>query len=341
MRNTCRYCTLLVAACVSDVPSASSSTSDSPSISDVVAEADPPASVGASAREPAESTDSDCENYEVRARHAGGEAPYRVAAGVGDDYRCFVFDLKLDGKTQAVAFYPIQDNTQIVHHFLLYRHDALDTSKAEIDCDTLSADAVVLAGWAPGSSDWVLPDEVGMDLGPGRFVLEVHYSNPAETAVTDRSGMRICATRTPRPNTATVSWLGNQFFAIPAHATNYQVQGRCTPWSSQPIHVLRTWPHMHALGKRMSVRVDRADGSRTMIHDQPFSFADQKHYDTPFVLQPGDSLLTTCYFDNPHDRFVGLGTRTSDEMCHNFVVAYPAGALASPGLLANSCIGLP
>ena len=98
---------------------------------------------------------------------------------------------------------------------------------------------------------------------------------------------------------------------------------------------------MHALGKRMTVRLDRADGSKTMVHDQPFSFSDQKHYDTPLVLHPGDSLLTTCYFDNPHDRFVGLGTKTSDEMCHNFVVAYPAGALASPGLIANSCVGVP
>jgi hypothetical protein len=35
------------------------------------------------------------------------------------------------------------------------------------------------------------------------------------------------------------------------------------------------------------------------------------------------------------------GTKTTDEMCHNFVIAYPAGALTSQGFLENSCIGLP
>lgn len=288
--------------------------------------------------------ENDCEFHELRASEDRGARPYRVAADAGNLYHCFVFDLQLTQPTQGLAFYPIIDNTKILHHFLLYQRDALDTSAPEVDCEqATTADAVVVAGWAPGAGDWVLPDNVGISLGTGRFMLEVHYSNNTGEDQSDQSGVKICATRNIRPNTATISWLGNQLFFVPPHVKDYQVQGRCAPTSKQPIHVLRSWPHMHRLGKRVSMVLDRADGTRETVYDVPFSFDDQKQYDTPLVLNPGDSLLTTCYYDNPNDRVVQIGLKTTDEMCHNYVIAYPAGALSSqsPNQLTNGCLGAP
>ncbi len=283
--------------------------------------------------------DEECTYYDVRARRDGTEEPYEISAGFGDGYVCFAFDFGFDAKTQGLSFRPIVDNKKIVHHFMLYSWDGLDRT-GTIDCESANGQGLVLGGWSPGSGDWQFPADVGIELGRGRFVLEVHYANFSDEAATDRSGMQICATQNLRPNTASVSWLGNQLFAVPPHVTDHAVHGRCTPATDQPVHILRTWPHMHQLGKRMTMRVERADGTSLDVFDEPFSHSDQKQYDLPLVLNPGDSLLTTCYYDNPNDHTVVVGERTADEMCHNFMIAYPAGALSTPSRYPNTCLGL-
>ena len=52
-------------------------------------------------------------------------------------------------------------------------------------------------------------------------------------------------------------------------------------------------------------------------------------YATPAVINPGDRLETTCSFTNTTDTMVTFGERTEDEMCFNFVLAWPANALQS------------
>jgi hypothetical protein len=47
------------------------------------------------------------------------------------------------------------------------------------------------------------------------------------------------------------------------------------------------------------------------------------------VVNPGDMLRTTCVFDNLSEDMVTFGERTEDEMCFNFIAAYPAGAIAT------------
>jgi hypothetical protein len=41
------------------------------------------------------------------------------------------------------------------------------------------------------------------------------------------------------------------------------------------------------------------------------------------VVQANQALTTSCYYDNPGVGNVGFGTRTTDEMCYNFITAYP------------------
>lgn len=283
--------------------------------------------------------DDECIYHELRAHQGAGAYP--LPKDAADRSVCFAFDLGSEAPMQALSFKPLIDNRKILHHFIVYRWDALDPSKPIQDCDSIGADALIIGGWAPGAGDWTLPRDVGVDLGPGRIVLEVHYTNYTEADQTDQSGMQLCATHNLRPTTASVSWLGSHLFLIPAHATNYQVASRCTPTTNKTIHVIRVWPHMHTLGRRMTMELTRANGGRSVVFDQPFSFESQKQYDLPLVMEPGDSLLTTCYFDNSTDQLVTVGTKASDEMCHNFVLAWPADALSGTGDFADSCLGLP
>lgn len=324
--------------------------------SDVEPESEPPPAAGEPADVPTVTTpppvpddvpvrpdDSECTFFELRARKDPAGAPFQVGENLADSYHCFVFDLAFSAPTQALAFYAILDNVEVLHHWLLYTADSVDASSTEIFCDGFVPDSVLVAGWAPGAGDWYLPRDVGFELGRGRFILEMHYNNIDKPATTDRSGVKICATQALRKHTATVSWLGNQTFSIPPRSVNYAVDGSCRPRYEEPIHILRSWPHMHRLGRRMTMDVNRADGTSAMIFDVPFSFDSQRQYDTPLLLQPGDTLSTTCYFDNPTDRTVQLGENTTDEMCHNFVVAYPANAL-DDGVINiaanNTCVGL-
>jgi len=288
--------------------------------------------------------DSECEYIEIRARQDESGAPFQVPAGASDFYQCFLYDMKFDGPTQALSFETVPDNLNVVHHWLLRTADRIDATGPLITCDATYPTNKLIAGWAPGSSDWYPPKDVGIDLARGIFYIEVHYNNIGKPATTDRSGVRICTTKKLRPKTASVSWLGTQLFSIPAKASNYDVTSRCRPQrQTEDIHILRTWPHMHGLGNHARMVVDRSDRTNQVVIDQPFAFESQKAYDTPLTLKAGDSITTTCTFNNPNDQAVGVGTRSVDEMCHFFVTAYPAYALTNdaPSTETGVCLGFP
>jgi len=289
-------------------------------------------------------SDSDCDYFDLLARNDSTGAPYQVPADVMDQNRCFVFDQKFSGPTQALAFIPVLDNETVVHHWILYSLDAYEVRDVFASCESFNqAGYKMLAGGGAGTEGWYLPKDVGMDLGRGLFMLEVHYNNIAKPAALDQSGVRICAAKAPRPKTATISWLGVDLFSIPPKVTDHTVANRCRPRSQEPIHLLRYWPHMHQLGFQASLRVDHADGTSESLHDAPYTFESQKAYDLQYVVRPGDSFLATCYYNNPHDYPVGLGLKTTDEMCNHFVVAYPASAFTNNGLSAwtDACVGAP
>jgi len=50
------------------------------------------------------------------------------------------------------------------------------------------------------------------------------------------------------------------------------------------------------------------------------------------VLNPGDTVITTCIYDNTTDRAVTFGENTQNEMCFNFATYYPMNGLSCSGL---------
>ena len=95
----------------------------------------------------------------------------------------------------------------------------------------------------------------------------------------------------------------------------------------------------------MKTTVRRPDGTTETLVDTPFDFRDQTYYPKTMVVNKGDILTTTCTFENTGTTPVKFGEGTGDEMCFNFVTAYPAGALTggiSPLVSStqNTCIGL-
>jgi hypothetical protein len=274
---------------------------------------------------------------------AGDETPYAVPQK-SDHYECFYFRLPWNEPAHGLRFDPIVDDSRVLHHWLLYKTDSGNESDGfHAGCGGVHEGSELVAGWAPGGEPLIMPEGVGMKLpeGPsGLFVLEVHYNNAAgHQDALDRSGVKICATTALREETAGMQWLGteNLFMLAPGQ---HDRSGWCRPNLSQPVTILNSSPHMHRRGRHLKSIVHRQGGGTDTLIDEPFDFDHQVIYETPMVIYPGDRIETTCTFEN-EPGLAHFGPGTDHEMCYNFVVAYPYGALSTGGSLtqaSNACL---
>jgi len=260
-------------------------------------------------------------------------------------YQCFFFKAPWTTDTvQSLAFRPIIDDARVIHHWILYGSDTGTGTDGQVGGGGCSNGAM-LAGWAPGGLGTDLPPDVGLQMPMGAnatLALEIHYNNLANYKdALDASGVELCTTKAFRPNTAAVHWLGsNGIFMLPHQAAD--VVSTCDPTSTQPVHVIGESPHMHQLGVHAKLILNRKDGTHETLHDQPFAFSDQRTYPLNVIVNDGDTLTTTCSYNNTTNGIVTFGPNTENEMCYNFVTAYPAGALSGSGLGGggiNHCLG--
>jgi hypothetical protein len=253
-------------------------------------------------------------------------------------YACFNFSSPWNKPMQGLQFSTIIDNTEMLHHWLFYESPLGVQDGSYSYCTGQHPGQALITGWAPGNDGLKLPPDVGLELAPstGSYVLEVHYNNPAGKLFQDRSGVRVCATSKFRPNTASITWAGTEKINIPAHSMG-TAAGNCMPLrtgigATDLIHIFHSWPHMHKTGVHMTTVNNRTAGGQEILTDKPFNFSSQVGYDVDFALQPGDSLFTTCSYDNTTTAGMVFGPSTTQEMCYDFLYAYPAHALDHPPL---------
>ena len=268
--------------------------------------------------------------------HAEGSAdPYHVPeVGADNLYQCFTFKSPFNGTEQATAWAPVVDDERVLHHWILYRTETPQPDGGVMACD-MPADATFVAGWAPGGQNFELPDNVGLELaGPDDyFILQVHYHNTAHYSdALDKSGVALCTTDTPREHTAGVYTLGSVGINIPAFSSGVDATGTCPSWATsfltEPLHAIASFPHMHEFGTSFRTEVFRGadDGPmETLVEIDNWVFDNQRYYehDPAFTIYPGDSIRTTCTYDNTSSNTVTFGEETEDEMCFNFVMLYP------------------
>jgi len=263
------------------------------------------------------SADPSVSCYKITARASAAGEKYPVPTKP-DLYECFNWSPPWgDKKVQLVSARPIIDNPQVLHHWLLYNGDAAVQDGTHSDCIGAHPNTAMLAGWAPGGESLETPPDVGVQVASGGFILEIHYNNKAGQAQPDGSGAEVCVTDKPRQNEAAVHWLGTQNL-------NKQVAtGTCVPNNTGNVTILRSTPHMHLQGRHLTTVINRASGGTETLIDEAFDFNTQVSYPTPAVIKPGDTLTTTCTYATP----TPFGEGTNQEMCYNFVLAYPAGGL--------------
>jgi mono/diheme cytochrome c family protein len=287
---------------------------------------------GSSATTPPVDADTTC--YDMVAHDPSSKSkPFNVPA-TPDLYHCFNFSPPWGSdKVQMVSWSPIIDNDKVIHHWIIYNDTSSVTDGSDMDCSGAHPTAAMVTGWAPGGQASSLPPDVGQSVAGLGFTLEIHYNNTLGTQ-SDASGVHMCVTKNLRKNEAGIHWLGTENIALPAGGST---SGLCAPKATTPVTIISATPHMHLQGRHMTTVINRKGGTTETLIDKPFEFANQIGYQTPAIIMPGDTLTTTCTYGGA--AFYGQGTK--QEMCYNFVLAYPNGGLSSGSLLReNGCTGL-
>ncbi|XP_065570089.1 dopamine beta-hydroxylase-like isoform X4 [Artemia franciscana] len=246
------------------------------------------------------------------------------------------------------------ENEGVVHHIEVFYCEVAETANLPLysgPCDgterpqTTQACKRVIAAWAMGAGPFSYPKEAGQTFGGSSFsryiMLEVHYNNPRlKKGIVDNSGIRLYYTKKLRKHDAGIIELGLEYtdkMAIPPLQEEFVLSGYCVPECTavglpqNGITVFGSQLHTHLTGKRVMTRHIR--NGRELpplnqdLHYSPH-FQEIRLLREPVNVLPGDSLITSCWYDTTHRKNVTLGGFSiSDEMCVNYIHYYPKADL--------------
>jgi mono/diheme cytochrome c family protein len=265
-----------------------------------------------------------------------------IPADGRDVFRCIVIPTGVlkDKTVAAVEFRP--GNRLVVHHALFF----LDTSGKARKLDEADPEpgyrsfggvgftpSGALGGWAPGATPRFLPEGVGRMLkAKSDLVVQMHY-HPSGKVEKDRSTLGVYFTKTPAEKIIAGIPLGNRQIRIEPGEKRHLITNVVT--LPVGVTVIGLTPHMHWIGKEMTVTAVLPDGRREQminIKDWDFNWQDQYLYKTPVHLPSGTKLELHAYYDNSAEnpknpqnppKLVTFGEQTSNEMCFCFLNVVP------------------
>lgn len=252
-----------------------------------------------------------------------------------DQYVCFPVSLNNASEVTLGAIEILPGNLEIVHHVLVYADftdqahtlDSLETGPG-YTCfgGTRTGTTFLLGGWAPGMEPLVFPNDVGMTLPPDTTIIfQVHYHHN-HTTEPDQTQIGLYYDDQPRAKELVFLPLLEDDFLIPADEPAWEVTRSFTlpAFAEATIHMIA--PHMHLLGKEISVQTSHPDHGDTCLIDIPrwdFEWQRFYRYPEPIHLKGGSTLSMRCIFDNSADnprnpnnppQPVTWGEATTDEM---------------------------
>jgi len=248
--------------------------------------------------------------------------------GGTDDYRCFVVDPKLTADKFLTAYEVKPGEPRVVHHVVVYQlgseadartvrdNDANDPGPGYSCFGGVGADADFIIAWAPGTPATRLAAGTGLRVRGGRpVVLQLHYK-VLGGALADRTTIDL-------ELADSVDKEG--FMGVSVDTTMRLAPGQAeVPWSfdaavGADVTVYGLFPHMHTLGKTMTIEVERAGGNRecmARVHRWDFNWQQFYDFSAPIRLKDGDSVNISCTYDTTsRTGTTRFGERTSDEMC--------------------------
>lgn len=298
-----------------------------------------------------------------------------ASQGGQDEFWCFVADPGLTEDLWIEALEVVPENDAIAHHALVYV-DVSGTAETLADADgwfDCSAglrvpDLRFMSTWVPGAGPTWAPPGTAMFLAEeARFVVQMHFHPSGAVGAEDRPAVRFQEAPSAPDFQLVNTLLGNAGseaegllpgpgdrsaveFRVPAQASGHTEEMVTVLDGAFPdLPVVSVGAHMHLVGTRMEVWIDRATpdtgepASECIMGVDGYQYDWQQQYrydvaleDMPMVSS-GDTLRLKCTYDNTLDNpglqralddagldepvDVLLGEGTLDEMCV-FMVGY-------------------
>jgi hypothetical protein len=258
---------------------------------------------------------------------------YTPSSTVPDDYRCFLVDPALTANRSVIGYDIRPQVTAEVHHVIVYIVDRNAAQTKDLNEAgpgwTCYGDSGVanspgpIGAWAPGTGAVIYPSGTGIALTPSQaLAMQIHYNTSNGTRTPDQTAIRLMYA--PAGSTVTAARLlplVASGFMIPPNAVGYSFSRDFpNPTRAVPIKIWGLLPHMHTLGKRITI----ATTANECLVDIPrwdFHWQAQYFRPQPFILPGTGGLKMTCTWDNPSTRTIGWGEGTSDEMCFAYIYA--------------------
>jgi hypothetical protein len=226
---------------------------------------------------------------------------------------------------------PLSENTSDVHSEALTRDifvggirpiAPLGTHHTVLALNGLDAGQIIYASGV-GTNAIMFPPGVGLRLSAGEtLILQLHLFNTSTDILTGTSGIEVVEIA-PEDivDEANLFLPGPLDFSIPPNQS-YTHSGTCTINAAQNLFAI--FPHMHQLGTHFTATLTVGGNTQT-LHDGDYAFGDQAFIPfDPIAVQPGDSVTTTCTWNNNTTQTVGWGESSTTEMCFAILYRYPA-----------------
>jgi hypothetical protein len=196
------------------------------------------------------------------------------------------------------------------HHTLLYR--------GIVDTNMIYASGV-------GTNELVFPDGVGFKLEAGTVLgLQLHIYNTSDEPLTGVSGIEVLLVDPANVVEEVDLFLpGPRDLSLPPNETTTR-SGRCTLTAPQRVFAL--FPHMHQYGTHFKTEL-KIGGASKVLSDGPYSFEHQEVLSfAPIAMDAGDTITTTCTWNNTSSSVVTYGESSTTEMCYSIMYRYPRQA---------------
>ena len=241
-----------------------------------------------------------------------------------DDYHCFILDPGLTTNQTLIGYEIVPGVSREVHHVILYpakaaKAAAADAATPEPGWTCFGGPGTggdsILGGWAPGMPPIDFPSGTGLQMNAGDvIVMQVHYNLLNGPPLPDRTTARLEYADGPVAKLAQILPAPDDTFTIPPHTNGYTDSASLTV----PVDV-QVWgalPHMHTLGKQITVKTQSA--CLIDIPNWDFHWQQLYFYNQPVTVKAGEKATLSCTWNNPRDTSVQWGEATTDEMCVSF-----------------------
>lgn len=263
---------------------------------------------------------------------------YEIGAEGDDIYHCFVMPpSEKDAWMSGAEFRP--DNRAVTHHVVLFLDGDGQDSVARDDAypgpgypcygspDFVPTD--IIGVWAPGMTPELLPEGIARPLPAGsRIVMQMHYHRNGK-AETDRSEVGVYLQKGEVNKRLYLGIALDPMLNIPPGAEGYTSRAKWTLPAAG--HIMAVFPHMHVLGKTISMTARKPDGAeQPLVSVSRYDFDWQRNYffKEPVALAAGSQVEVKAIFDNTVNnpdnpsnppKLVRFGMGTNDEMNVGFI----------------------